>query len=422
MTNRTLTVLETCVSNCSRRFHVLVTTKDFIQDLVKLIGPKNNPPIDLQERVLRLIERWADAFRNQPDLGGVVAVYNELKAKGVTFPPRDPNANVPITTPQRSVPRTVSPPAVRPAAPGRVPAPPQMAAEPLGPVHLEGEGYNKISQDLAVVQSSIEMFNEILNLLESKDEESDAKLASDMSVTCRQMKDRIVDLIERVSNEDLTVEFLRLNDELNNIFIRYDRIVKNRTKSSNPQQAESEMPVNASTADPVNLITNSGRAENELSLIDLNAEVSGDHTAVIKASASTSVSDPFDTRAIIVPTNSKLDPATSNQRQTKNELDPLADDLSRLNMVEVDKTKKVSGLPEEISSVREQDFAEIENWLSTDSGRDLTSISRGMPSLEPVSIPNTEFDNFIASRALAGGTSSSGTSKPEPDRKQEPAM
>ena len=31
-------VLETCVKNCGRRFHVLVCSKDFVQELVKLIG------------------------------------------------------------------------------------------------------------------------------------------------------------------------------------------------------------------------------------------------------------------------------------------------------------------------------------------------------------------------------------------------
>lgn len=33
-----LTVIETCVKNCGKNFHVLVCNKDFIQDLVKLIG------------------------------------------------------------------------------------------------------------------------------------------------------------------------------------------------------------------------------------------------------------------------------------------------------------------------------------------------------------------------------------------------
>lgn len=34
----TLTVLETCVKNCGKRFHSLACNKEFVQELVKLIG------------------------------------------------------------------------------------------------------------------------------------------------------------------------------------------------------------------------------------------------------------------------------------------------------------------------------------------------------------------------------------------------
>lgn len=46
-----LQVLETCVKNCGKRFHILVTSKDFVQELIKLIGPKNDPPAAIQEKV-----------------------------------------------------------------------------------------------------------------------------------------------------------------------------------------------------------------------------------------------------------------------------------------------------------------------------------------------------------------------------------
>lgn len=97
----TLTVLETCVKNCGKAFHVLVANKEFIQDLVKLIGPKNDPPTAVQEKVLNLIQIWADAFKSQPDLNGVVQVYQELKSKGIEFPVADLDAIAPIYTPQR---------------------------------------------------------------------------------------------------------------------------------------------------------------------------------------------------------------------------------------------------------------------------------------------------------------------------------
>lgn len=418
VTNRTLTVLETCVSNCSRRFHVLVMTKDFIQDLVKLIGPKNNPPIDLQERVLNMIERWADAFKSQPDLSGVVAVYNDLKAKGVTFPPRDRVPNVPIQTPQRSIPATQSnsPQAMRSNINQDAINQPTLQTQPTGPVVLEGEGYNKISQDLAVVQSSVEMFNEILQLLETKNEESDWKLAQDLNTTCRQMKSRIVDLIERVANEDLTIEFLRLNDDLNNIFTKYDRLVKNRSKASKkPAQTVATAGAGSSQADLATLSEpvaqrSSSRVENELSLIDFNA----DDSAGAARKEQPAIIDPFDTSNVMRTNSGNTNTAATSQtsqqpKQSRAPVESLVDPLSQLGLsgpsTKNSGAKKPSGaLPEEISSVREQDFAEIENWLSTDSGRDLASISADMPSLEPISIPNSEFENFIATRALAGSS------------------
>lgn len=97
----TLTVLETCVKNCGKAFHLLATQKEFIQDLVKLIGPKNDPPAVVQEKVLSLIQIWADAFRSQPELSGVVQVHSELLNKGIEFPTTDLEAMAPIYTPQR---------------------------------------------------------------------------------------------------------------------------------------------------------------------------------------------------------------------------------------------------------------------------------------------------------------------------------
>lgn len=91
------------MNNCGRRFHLVVSQKDFVLDLVKLIGPKNDPPTAVQEKVLSLIQNWAVAFRSNPDMQGVVQVYADLKSKGVEFPVADLDTMVPIHTPQRSV-------------------------------------------------------------------------------------------------------------------------------------------------------------------------------------------------------------------------------------------------------------------------------------------------------------------------------
>lgn len=50
---------------------------------------------------LQLIQVWAETFRNQPDLSGVVQSYQELKNKGIEFPAPEIESVVPIYTPQR---------------------------------------------------------------------------------------------------------------------------------------------------------------------------------------------------------------------------------------------------------------------------------------------------------------------------------
>lgn len=404
ITNRTLTVLETCVNNCSHRFHVLAMQKEFVQELVRLIGPKNNPPIDLQERVLRMIQRWADAFKSQPDLSGVVTVYNELKSKGVTFPSPDSTLSnaPPIRTPQRTVPpRETLPRSVGDQQRSMVGAGAGAGqpSRPVGvPIVLEGEGYNKITQDLNVVKTSLEMFTEIIQVIESDNEQADWTLADDLNTTCRQMKDRIVELIEQVANEDLTIELLTLNDELNNIFIKYDRLVRNkegRKTSTNPESNPSGRPTTSrivgqatGTDSHLQQISTTDRPTNEPSLIDFDE--SGEE-----------IMDPF------APTSKKdRKPQQSEQR--------LADDLNRISLNNLHTTTRPpnstpSGtMPKEISNLKEQDFAEIENWLSSDAGREATSSTSDQAG--PPSLASPEFENFIASRAMAGSSDKQGKS------------
>lgn len=68
---------------------------------MKLIGPKNDPPTAVQEKVLSLIQSWASAFQGQPELSGVSVVYQDLLAKGIEFPPTDLDSLAPIHTPKK---------------------------------------------------------------------------------------------------------------------------------------------------------------------------------------------------------------------------------------------------------------------------------------------------------------------------------
>nr|CAD7425194.1 unnamed protein product [Timema monikensis] len=237
----TLTVLETCVKNCGKRFHILACNKEFVQELVKLIGPKNDPPTAVQEKVLSLIQCWADAFRHQAELTGVVQVYSDLKQKGIEFPMTDLDTMAPIHTPQRSIPdsdhgvvQTAIPVAPMPVAmtmpmpvspmmmPPVSPAIQQPQLVVGGPTTLTADQLGKLQGELDVVQGNMVVLSEMLSeLTPGKEHSSDLELLQELHGTCQSMQSRLVELIGKLANDEITAELLRVNDELNNLFLRF---------------------------------------------------------------------------------------------------------------------------------------------------------------------------------------------------------
>ncbi|MED6283645.1 E3 ubiquitin-protein ligase tom1 [Characodon lateralis] len=141
-----LTVLETCVKNCGYRFHILVTTRDFIEGvLVRSIIPRNNPPQVVHDRVLAIIQAWADAFRSSPDLTGVVSVYEDLRRKGLEFPVAQLDGYLLAQAPKKTIPENGPTVTAFPAV--------RLSSKPLIPAHtselklaLEGNGVFTPSQ------------------------------------------------------------------------------------------------------------------------------------------------------------------------------------------------------------------------------------------------------------------------------------
>ena len=73
----------------------------FLSYWIFLPGPKNDPPVALQEKVLAMIQSWAEAFCHDPELSGVSQVYADLKHRKFEFPSSQPDSAVPIITPKR---------------------------------------------------------------------------------------------------------------------------------------------------------------------------------------------------------------------------------------------------------------------------------------------------------------------------------
>ncbi|NWI45579.1 TOM1 protein, partial [Picathartes gymnocephalus] len=233
-----LTVLETCVKNCGHRFHVLVSSQDFVESvLVRTILPKNNPPAIVHDKVLTLIQSWADAFRSSPDLTGVVAVYEDLRRKGLEFPMTDLDMLSPIHTPQRTVYNsnsqsgqnspTVNSPQQMESILHPVTLPPGRSTSSNAPITPTPEQIGKLRSELEVVNGNTKVMSEMLTeLVPSQAEPSDLELLQELNRTCRAMQQRVLELIPRVLHEQLTEELLLINDNLNNVFLRHERVSK----------------------------------------------------------------------------------------------------------------------------------------------------------------------------------------------------
>nr|XP_029492308.1 target of Myb protein 1-like isoform X4 [Oncorhynchus nerka] len=192
-----LTVLEACVKNCGHRFHVLVSTREFVEGvLVRSILPKNNPPLVLHDRVLSLIQAWADAFRSSPALTGVVSVYEDLRRKGLEFPMTELDGYPPIHTPNR---------------------------------------VKKLKTDLGVVRGNLTVMSDMMSQLDpATAKHSDTELLQELYAECKDMQDKIMELVPRLSEEKLTEELLVANDEINATFTRYQRFQRQRATLQSP--------------------------------------------------------------------------------------------------------------------------------------------------------------------------------------------
>jgi hypothetical protein len=353
----TLTVLETCVKNCGKNFHLLVASKDFIQELVKLIGPKFDPPTAVQEKVLTLIKVWAETFANQPDLKGVVEVYQELRNKGIEFPAIDGDNLVPIITPQKSV-VTVPPPVQQPSQqPQRSPHH-DVSDSPTTQGNVQDQ-VAKLQSELDIVSMNMQILSEMLTELKPNQESpADYKLLIDLVATCREMQSRIVDLIGKVNNDEITAELLRLNDELNNLFLRYTRYEKNR----DPKTAERPSAIlGAALGVP--------SSDQKDSLIDLDEQATGSNVDVLSSKFTALSTSQL---SQIKSTSAKVD-----------EFDMLAQSRSdgKTKDIEVDLLQGQNTKP--------TDFDEIEEWLKSEKSNNDAEES----------LTSKEFEKFLAERA-----------------------
>ncbi|XP_024128553.1 target of Myb protein 1 isoform X6 [Oryzias melastigma] len=355
-----LTVLETCVKNCGNRFHILVTTRDFIEGvLVRSIIPSNNPPLIVHDRVLGIIQAWADAFRSSPDLTGVVSVYEDLRRKGLEFPVTPLEGYTPVQGTKK---------------------------------------VQRLKTDLGVVRSNLSTMSDMMSQLDPITvKQADMELLEQLYTVCKEMQGRIVKIIPKLNEEKLIEELLATNDEMNTAFTRYHRFEK-RITNGQGSDLQSHTYINLTDPD----VASESFSRSGIASVKSDSSLSlskPDSLSSQMAKLSTSESD--DT----------LSPKTEvlTQSRAGNRSEDTADGLARAQ----DSSLQISGMDDSPASTRSSSpklewmikrgmiplnqssvMDDIEKWLSLEEEQfDDFEESDGVTS--------EEFDKFLAERAKA---------------------
>uniref|UniRef100_A0A1A8RYC6 Target of myb1 (Chicken) n=1 Tax=Nothobranchius rachovii TaxID=451742 RepID=A0A1A8RYC6_9TELE len=390
-----LTVLEFCVKNCGYRFHILVTTRDFVEGvLVRAIIPRNNPPQVVHDRVLRVIQAWADAFRSSPDLTGVVSVYEDLRRKGLEFPAAQLDGY--STAQGTKKPLSGNGPAVTTLPAVRLSSTPQTSDLKLvleGTSSFTPSQVTKLKTELGVVRSNLTTMSEMMSQLDPvMVKQADMELLEQLYTVCKEMQDRIVKIIPRLNEEKLIQELLAANDEMNTAFTRYHRFERRLPNGQSSDKGHT----NVNLADLESSVSQSGfasvKSDSSLSLSK------PDSLSSQMAKLSTSESDDMLSQKINVPASQRF----SQKDGVAVDSLPQAQDGTSLNSgmegspastrsssPKLDWMIKRGMIPISQSNVMD----DIEKWLALDDEYDDYEDSDGVTS--------EEFDKFLAERAKA---------------------
>ncbi|KAJ6658068.1 hypothetical protein lerEdw1_001544 [Lerista edwardsae] len=241
------------MQNCGPRFQSLVVKREFCKDrLVKLLNPRFNLPIDMQEKILTFIMTWARGFHGAVDVSEIKEVYLELLKKGVEFPSTEINKGTEKALPQTSTkaPYHTSMKSLSGSLPAHsITLIPDQVYINVGIFFILycvlfsccPQQIGKLYSELDMVKMNTRVMSAILkeNVPGSENPE-DMELLQKLYKICRAMQERIVALLATVQNENVIPELIQVNENLNNVLLGHERFSRNRVRFLENQRIQNE--------------------------------------------------------------------------------------------------------------------------------------------------------------------------------------
>ncbi|KAK9335156.1 hypothetical protein LIPSTDRAFT_64354 [Lipomyces starkeyi NRRL Y-11557] len=285
-----LALLDICVKNCGYPFHLQISRKEFLNELVRKF-PERPPPryTRSQQLILEAIEEWRETIcqtsRYKEDLGYIRDMHRLLAYKGYTFPEvnRDdaavlnPSDNIKsaeeLEEEERAAQSAKLQELIRRGTP----------ADLLEANHLMKimAGYDtehrtdyraKVAEDLAKIQRKAKLLDEMLDGVRNGDAIGRQDAFEELYNAIKNAQPKIQKIIKDESEDEEAVQkLLGLNDYINSVINKYDTVKAMKRSGSNTpvsQLSRNNSPVPAAPQPTI-------ASSKTINLIDLDDDVEG---------------------------------------------------------------------------------------------------------------------------------------------------
>lgn len=280
-----LNLLDNCVKNCGYPFHLQISTKEFLNELVRRFPER--PPVRctrVQNKILEAIEEWrstiCETSRYKDDLGFIRDMHRLLSYKGYMFPEvrRDdaavlnPSDNLKsveeMEEEEREHQSAKLQELIRRGAPEDLQEANRLMKIMAGYDTRSKTDYRaKAAEDIAKIQAKARLLEERLEAFKPGDSMKDGDVFSELAAALQSAQPKIQKMCEEESEDtEAVARLFEINDSIHRTVERWKLLKKGDVEGA------SKIAAGAPIQSPSKTAGKSTSAANELSLIDFDGE------------------------------------------------------------------------------------------------------------------------------------------------------
>ncbi|KAL8812645.1 MAG: hypothetical protein Q9200_000873 [Gallowayella weberi] len=277
-----LSLLDICVKNCGYPFHLQISTKEFLNELVRRF-PERPPirPSRVQMRILEAIEEWrmtiCQTSRYKEDLGFIRDMHRLLSYKGYAFPEvrredaavLNPSDNLQsadeMEEEEKAAQSAKLQELIRRGGPEDLQEANRLMKVMAGYDTKHKTDYRaKAAEEVSKIQEKARLLEERLQNFKGGDKIEEGDVFEDLANALQNAQPKIQKMCQEESDDQEAVnKLLQINDSIHRTIDRYKLVKKGDLEGASKIEKGT-----------VGISTGAGKnADNELSLIDFDADV-----------------------------------------------------------------------------------------------------------------------------------------------------